>query len=186
MIDELNAAIETYWAKWRALAETRADKQFFEGLRPTAVGWKFEDRSAYDIWLRALHDQCDFVVETWMNGRWIAKLHLRDDVRLARGIEVIKLMERRPGSRDALGLDHLDFYGPSIEETERILRGEPNLKWSRENNSAVQRHDWLSVWFEGGEAKLKPDTVLDIVCFELQEINKNLGADAIRPHKERQ
>jgi hypothetical protein len=175
MLDKLNEALQDYDQKWQKLIAGRTDHAFFEALKPTAVGWKTTDRAEYDRLLAELHDQADNVAEIWMNGRWVAKLHLKD-VRLTNGVEIVKIMQRRPGSTDAVGLDHVDFYGPEVAQMERILTSEPGLKWSRENNDILAGYDWLSIWFDGTEAKLKHETVLQIVRAELAELDKRILA----------
>jgi hypothetical protein len=173
MVDELNAALKIYSASWQKLVQSRKDTKFFKDLQPTAVGWKVADRTEYDHMLASLHDQADLIIQTWMNGRWIAKVHLQD-AELEGGIRILKVMERRPGSSDAVGLDHLDFYSPAVSGAEAILQKEPDLKWSRESNDVLEGYDWISVWFDGTEAKLKTDTVLDIIITELQQLNKKI------------
>ena len=173
MIEGLNTAIQEYLEKWQVLVNDRKEQTFFDSLTPTAVGWKVGTREDYTKAVAELHDDADKIVETWMNGRWIAKLHLKNDT-LAGEISVIKIMQRRPGSDDALGLDHLDFYSPDFAQAEQVLKSEPILKWSWETNDVRDGYDWLSIWFDGGEAKLKGDTVLDIVAAELQDITKEL------------
>jgi hypothetical protein len=173
MLDELNQAIEEYQTKWRQLIADRANKPFFQNLKPTSIGWKVADRAEYDQAYAQLHDQCDRIIETWMNGRWIAKLHLRD-AKLAGDVQIIKLMQRRPGSDDTLDLDHVDFYSPPLNEVEQILQKEPDLKWTHEDNDVVQNYSWISIWFDGAEAKLKPGTILDIIITELQETNQQI------------
>ena len=137
------------------------------------MGWKTEDRAEYDRLVAELHDQADLVVETWMNGRWVAKLHLRD-AKLVNGAEIIKIMQRRPGSTDAVGLDHVDFYSPEVTSAEPLLKQEANLKWTWESNDVIEGYDWISIWFAGTEAKLKSDTVLDIVQAELKALNEKI------------
>lgn len=173
MLDELNVAIREYNVKWQKLVNGRNDKVFFDELKPTAVGWKVADRSTYDKLVRELHDCTDKISETWMNGRWIAKLHLKD-TKLEGDIEIIKVMQRRPDSKDALGLDHLDFFTPVFDKAEQVLKSEPGLKWSWESNDIKEGYDWLSIWFDSAEAKVKANTVLDIVADELQELSKQL------------
>jgi hypothetical protein len=174
MIDELTPALKTYQRRWNELVATRTNAGFFADLQPTAIGWKVRDRAAYVATLAELHDQTDQIVETWMNGRWIAKLHLRD-ARQTGGIALIKIMERRPGSDDAIGLDHLDFYtATQLAKATEILQAEPDLHWSAECNDAVDGYEWLSVWFAGTEAKIKSYTVLDIVTAELTALNQKI------------
>ncbi len=173
MLEELNKALQTYEAAWQRLVDGRTNKEFFAGLKPSAVGWKTEDRAAYDKLVAELHDQADMVMERWMNGRWIAKLHLKD-TKLTNGAEIIKVMQRRPGSTDAVGLDHVDFYSPEVAQAEPLLQQESNLKWTWESNDVMDDYNWISVWFEGTEAKIKADTVLDTIQKELQELNHKI------------
>lgn len=180
MIDELNVALKDYRKKWQTLVEARNNKQFFEGLKPTAIGWKTTDRAEYDRLCAELHDLSGHIVETWMNGRWTAKFHLRDSKLTGFGndIEIIKIMQRRPGSTDAVGLDHVDFYSEEVVNAEPILHNEPNLKWSNETNDIIAGYGWISLWFDGTEAKLKNGTVLDIICAELQEVSSKIKGKA--------
>jgi non-canonical purine NTP pyrophosphatase (RdgB/HAM1 family) len=109
MIEELTAAIKDYQKKWQALVAERGDTRFFESLKPTAVAYKTVDLADYDAKMAELRDMCDQIFVVWMNERWIAKLHLRDTA-LPMNLRIIKLMQRRPDSKDAVGLDHVDFY----------------------------------------------------------------------------
>lgn len=174
MLNELNEALADYQTKWHAFAAARKDQEFFAGLKPTAVGWKVTDRAEYDQMCAELHDLSDHVVETWMNGRWIAKFHLRDQQPVD-GLTIIKVMQRRPGSEDAVGLDHLDFYSPAVEQAEAVLAAEDGVKWSRESNDIIAGYDWISVWFDGTEAKLKTDTVLDIIAAEMKQLSRQIA-----------
>jgi len=78
MIDELNNAISDYQVKWDTLVGKCNDKAFFNSLKPVAVGWKVADKLTFDQLSAELHDLSDKVVDVWMNGRWIAKFHLKD------------------------------------------------------------------------------------------------------------
>lgn len=176
MIDELNTALKGYFTKWDVLVTARKDQAFFTDLKPVAVGWKVADRAEYDKLCTLLHDQSVRIIETWMNGRWIAKVQLKDDS-LERGMKIIKVMQRRPGSKDALGLDHVDFYSPKVVDGEAVLKQETDLQWSQESNDIIAGYEWLSIWFEGTEAKIKAGTVFDIIIAELKEVNTKLTKD---------
>jgi len=176
MIPELPDALESYNKKWQALIASRTDRAFFSGLKPVSIGWKVDTDEVYTTAYQALRPQCDKIVETWMNSRWIAKMHLKN-TSLAGGIQIIKLMQRRPGADDALGLDHLDFYSPAVKDAETILSKEPGLQWTRETNDAIKGYGWISVWFDSTEAKLKANTVLDIVIQELHDINTTITSE---------
>jgi hypothetical protein len=175
-MDEINGALKTYQQKWEQLVTERTNQAFFAYLKPTAVGWKVEDRTGYNAWLAQLHDQADHIMETWMNGRWVAKVHLREGA-LSNGATIVKIMERRPNSSDAVGLDHVDFLATTeLAWNKEVLTAEPDLKWSLENNDIIAGYEWLSVWFDGTEAKVKDDTVLDIVIAELSSCNQKIIA----------
>lgn len=164
MINQLNEALKDYQTKWRRLVAGRRNKDFFEELQPTAVAWKVAERTEHNQLVAELQDKCKLVIDSWMDGRWIAKLVLREDTRLEWGIQVIKIMERRPGSTDLAGLDHVDFYSPAVEQADTFLKEEPELDWRHETNFA----HWISVRWEGTEAKLRTDTVLDSYIRELR------------------
>lgn len=179
MFDKMNSEIEAYRVKWRLLIDGRTNKAFFDNLQATSVGWKVADRADYDKLFHLWHDSCDQIVDVAMNGRWIAKMHLKEEVALQWKIEIIKLMLRRPDSDDSLGLDHIDFYSPEIAKVEDILRDEPGLRWTQEENDIVAGYKWISLWFDGTEAKLKSNTVIDVVIEELQQTNaKILGTQS--------
>ncbi len=172
MQNDLTDALNQYNAKWKAMVEGVNNKQFFSSLKPVAVGWKVSDEQEYGRLYNELRGDCDRIVETWMNGRWVAKMHLISST-LPGGISIIKLMQRRPGSQDSTGLDHVDFYSPEVVHAEEILQKE-SVKWSKESNDVIKGYEWISVWFDDTEAKLKADTVVDIVIQELEEVNTRI------------
>jgi hypothetical protein len=171
MIDELNTAISEYQDKWRQLIAGRKNKAFFETLKPTSVCFKVEDLAELDTRIAALRDQADHLHMGWINERWLVTIHLRDR-QLEQGIGIVKLYQRRSGSSDATGLDHLDFYAPDIDED--MLADEPGLKWTHETNG--EHCSWISLWFAETEAKLRADTTLEVCAKELQEINQQILA----------
>lgn len=173
MIDELNKAFEDYQTKWNKLVSQRTDKPFFESLKPTAIAWKTEDLADFDRRFAELREHCDQIHLGWINERWLGTLHLRGS-ELIDGVKLIKLMQRRPGSTDATGLDHIDFYSPEVAQAETVLTGETALKWTSENNGHC---DWISIWFDDTEAKLRTATTIDVCIAELQEVNEKLLAD---------
>lgn len=171
-MQEIIKGTHGYDAKWQMLIGGRHNSSFFAKLKPVAIGWKVADRREYDAIIRELHDEADKIIETWMNGRWVAKVHLKD-TNLPGGVEIIKILERRPGVSDALGFDHMDYFIPEQVDLEKILN-EEGLTWSMESNDVIAGYDWVSLWFDGTEAKLKFDTVLDIIQKELSELNERI------------
>lgn len=171
-MEELNTAIDIYNAKWQKLVAARRNKRFFEQLKPTAVGWKTEDFVDFQGRFHDLRDDCDQIHLGWINDRWIATMHLKDGGQLGLDLRVIKLMQRRPDSTDAVGLDHIDFLIPENVDAPTILAAESGLSWTDEKNGQFCK--WISLWFENTEAKLRTDTVVGVAIAELQAINKNL------------
>ena len=172
MIDELNQAIEAYHAKWHTLINSRTDRTFFQDLKPTAVGWKTENGNDFSKRTAELQPLCEQVHFGWVNERWLGTFYLRDEV--VCDVRIIKLMQRRPNSTDATGLDHLDFLLPEGPDAKAVLQAEAGLKWSEEANGSHCK--WLSVWFDNTEAKLRTDTVLQVCADELLEYqSKVLG-----------
>jgi plasmid maintenance system killer protein len=174
MFEDLNQAIGVYRTKWEALIAQRSDKPLFEDMLPTAVAWKTEDLADFDKRFAELRDHAGQIHLGWVNERWLATFHLRND-QLAWGVQIVKLMQRRPGSADATGLDHIDFLLPSGVDGKAALQAEPELKWSEEKNGDWCK--WLSIWFDGTEAKLRAGTTLEVCIKELQAVNEQVVGD---------
>lgn len=162
MLSELDGCINDYLKKWERFVQERKDPAFFGGLKPTAVGWKTEDFEDFDHRLAQLKGACNQLHLGWVNERWLATLYLKDV--LAGGVRIIKLMQRRPGSTDEVGLDHVDFAADT-DSLMAFLRQEPEVKWTEERNG--DHCHWTSIWFAGTEAKFRPDTVLATAALEL-------------------
>jgi hypothetical protein len=177
MIGTLNDAIAQYQAEWAALIAKRTNRRFFEELCLTAIAWKTADRAEYSRILVELHDLCDIVVENNWDDRWIAMLHLKD-ITLANGIEIIKLMQRRPGSTDSVGLDHIDFYSSRVAQADQILKEETGLHWTHETGGPCK---WISLWFADTEAKLRTHTVVDSCIRDLNSSNDRIKTKQQRP-----
>lgn len=172
MIDELQQAITMYHDKWHVLVSKRKNKAFFEHLIPTSVAWKTEDLDDFNTRFMQLREVSDQIHLGWVNERWLATFHLRE-VNLLEGLTVVKLMQRRNGSADAVGLDHLDFYfDPGVYSAKEVLAVEPELDWNEETNG--EHCKWLSIWFEDTEAKVRSDTVLDVCIDEMKDVRKQI------------
>ena len=167
MIDEIRAAAQQYQQRWDACKKTLNDSVFFDSLVPNSVGWKVASTADFDVVVKELRTYCDRVVHVWLNERWIAKCVLREP--LTGTIRIVKLMQVRPGSTDALGLDHVDFYTDKTPEQVGEILAKEDCKTSVEANQS--HHKWTSIWFDGIEAKIKDYTVLDIEAEDLGEIS---------------
>ncbi len=168
MLEEMDKATAAYLKKWENLVQTCQNQTFFRRLKPTSIGWKTADIKEFNDLFSQLRDYCDQIHFGWVNERWLASLHLKEKV-LPGNIKIIKLMQRRPGSSDPVGLDHLDFYHVSEEEIEQTLADEPNLNAAQESNNPLCH--WHSIRFDNTEAKLRANTVLDVCIAELKEVS---------------
>ncbi|HSW79806.1 MAG TPA: hypothetical protein VLG47_03440 [Candidatus Saccharimonadales bacterium] len=170
MIDDLNKTIDEYRSKWQSLVEGRKDKSRFDSAIAQAAGWKAADLADFDKCFAELRGNCEQMHVGWLNDRWIAMMVLRD-TKLNWDIQVIKLMQRRPNSTDAVGLDHIDFYAPDFGDADIEQAKESDLKITDEANGFCK---WTSIWFDGTEAKMRRESVLDVAIAEMQDANKRI------------
>lgn len=140
--------------------------------RPSTLAWKVTDITEFTETLGGflkdnLVEQCHI---GFVDKRYIASVVFKEP--LYREARILKLMQRRPGSTDPVGLDHADFAVDSLPDTEADLNKQPDIKWSYESNEV---HQWISVWFDNREAKFVDHIVLDVGVKELQDATKQLG-----------
>ena len=167
---EYNQAVDAYQAKWKDLIAAQSDPMFAD-LRPVAIGWKVTDSDEFNERYATLLGDCDQVYVERLNGRLIAKMYLGEHAVLNWGISIVKIMQRRPNSTDAVGLDHIDFYCADMSAAETAL-GQTKLHWTHESNGP--NHPWISIWFEETEAKLLGHTVLEVAARNLQDTNDRI------------
>ncbi|MGH7195912.1 MAG: endonuclease/exonuclease/phosphatase family protein [Candidatus Saccharimonadales bacterium] len=106
-----------------------------------------------------------------VNQRFIASVLLRQPVK--DGIKIIKILERRAGSSDLLGLDSIDFIIKDLQQSYQTLR-KAGASVIEESNDM---HNWLSLRFgaQKYEAKLVDYVVLQVAVKELQAAIKDLA-----------
>lgn len=170
MIVEMQNSVQAYLDGWKDFTAARNNSEYFQGLQPTAIGWKFVDRNEVMQRFDEIRDLCEQVHFGWINERWVICVYLKEET-LPGDIRVIKLMERRPGSTDPVGLDHVDFYDPADNARMKVAQ-EPDMKWNEETNGSHCK--WISVWFDQGEAKLRNDTVLKVCADEMLEYEQRI------------
>jgi hypothetical protein len=171
MIEELNRAADVYRQEWEAFVAARHDVTFFENLLPTAVAWKVADIEDFNSRFAALREYADQVHLGWVNDRWLATFHIHNES-LVWGIQIVKLMQRRPNSTDATGLDHVDFLIPEDANAKNNLSQETGLRWTEESNGDWCK--WLSIWFADTEAKLRSDTTFDVCAREMEVTSRHV------------
>ncbi len=169
--EALSQSLEKYFYKWDEYVARMGLFGIAEKMRPVAVGWKVGSRAEYRRAMSVLDNFAVQIHSVSVGKRKIATVVLEKP--LARGIQVIKVIERREGSRDIVGLDHVDFYLPIVEGIAEMLeRGEAN--WRRQGNDKYKR---LSVRFGPEslyEAKIIDHTVLNIAADELNYASQKI------------
>lgn len=169
--EALSQSLEKYFFKWDEYVSRMGLYGIAEKMRPVAIGWKVGSRAEYRRAMSVLDNFAVQIHSVSVGKRKIATVVLEKP--LARGIQVIKVIERREGSRDVVGLDHVDFYLPIVEGIAEMLeRGEAN--WRRQGNDKYKR---LSVRFGPEslyEAKIIDHTVLNIAADELNYASQKI------------
>jgi len=167
----LDKRLKAYFIAWVDFI-TASGQEWLGGLPPTALGWKVADRARFNQLLTGLSDRADQAHIGTVDGRKIASIVMTKPMQ--GDIYIVKLMQRRPGSDDPPGLDHVDFLLPeSIEETAKLL-DKAKIHYTPQAN---ELHHWLSLRFgEDGryEAKLLDHLVLEVGVAELQFAAKQI------------
>lgn len=178
--EALSLSLEKYFIKWDEYVSRMGLFAIAEKMRPVAVGWKVSSNAEYRRTMSVLDNFASQIHSVSVGKRKFATVVLNEP--LAKGITVIKVIERRAGSRDIVGLDHIDFYLPMVEGIAEMLdRGQAN--WRRQGNDKYKR---LSVRFGPEslyEAKIIDHTVLDIAADELMYAGQKILNPSSRAKK---
>lgn len=169
--EALSQSLDKYFMKWDEYVARMGLYSIADKMRPVAVGWKVGSRAEYRRVMSVLDNYATQIHSLSMGKRKIATVVLEGQ--LTRGLSVIKVIERREGSRDVVGLDHVDFYLPIIDGIAEMLeRNEAN--WRRQGSDNYKR---LSVRFGPEsmyEAKIIDHTVLNIAADELNYASQKI------------
>ncbi|HSW36840.1 MAG TPA: hypothetical protein VLG37_00535 [Candidatus Saccharimonadales bacterium] len=161
----LEQALEEYHVAWHAFLNEFNLSKLGQAFKPTTLSWKVADRKALFENLASLGGQTEQVHIGTVDNRFIASIVLKDsDVH---GMKIIKILERRPGSSDPLGLDSIDYLVEDIDAAFHKLKA---AKAHIEHQTNAM-HDWLSLRFGQNnqyEAKLTDHLVLEVAIKELK------------------
>ena len=83
------------------------------------------------------------------------------------GLPILKILERRPGSSDPIGLDSIDYLYADLDKAFELLQA-AGLPVEKENNDM---HAWLSLRFGENkqfEAKITDHIVLEVAVKEMK------------------
>jgi hypothetical protein len=166
----IETSLTAYREAWVATLQDAASLVL--EARATTLSLKVADKDAVLNMLSINQKQIEQVHIGTVNDRFIASVLLYKPYQ---GMPILKILERRPGSRDPLGLDSIDYLVEDLEHTFRLLRA-AGLPVVKENNEV---HAWLSLRFgpeKRFEAKFTDHLVLAVAIKELQtSIDQLLG-----------
>jgi hypothetical protein len=169
---DIQRELKVFWQEWQAWCRLVTGHDF-GGRRPIHVGWKVASEATVAKLVAELLPESDQVHVGTVDDRKIALLALHQPLEQ---VPILQIMQRRPGSADALGLDHVAFHYDDLVELQEVLEASP-YKWERQSNTG---HSWLSLWFgeRQREVKFFDHTSLDVAARELVEASKQiLGRD---------
>lgn len=160
MINEIKDQLELYRADWvNWLNSVGLDQK---GLAPTAAGWKVSNAGEFLSHTELLIPLSSQAHIADVNDRKIGSFVLKEY--LPMDLQVIKLMQRRTGSNDKLGLDHIDFTVNDLDTIEIFLK-KMNVPYEWQSNDM---HRWISARIvQNREAKFVDHTVLDVGSEEM-------------------
>ncbi|HTB49061.1 MAG TPA: hypothetical protein VK712_03185 [Verrucomicrobiae bacterium] len=157
-------ALERHEAAWRAVLDAQELQALGGQVIATTLSWKVKDKAELFAILQQNATAIEQVHIGTVNDRYIASAALYEPFR---GLPILKLLERRPGSVDPLGLDSVDYLVDDLELTFAAFQG-AGLDIVKEHNDM---HDWLSLRFGANqefEAKITDHLVLAVGVKELQ------------------
>lgn len=158
---ELAEELTDYDNAWQNLSKSVPTLD--RSVTPTTISWKVASKAILFENLEHLAPQIEQIHIGTVNERYIASAVFHEP--LKGQIAILKILERRQGSDDPLGLDSVDYLCRDLDNLKKLLIGQ---KVELQSNDM---HDWLSLRFgpDGRfEAKFVDHLVLDVAIKELQ------------------
>jgi hypothetical protein len=168
--DSLKDSLVSYRKAWKAFVIINHFEAVEHDWQPVAISWKVEHKVALYSNLRLIGGQASQVHIGTVSDRFIALALLKKEYQ---GVHIVKLLERRPGSHDVLGLDSLDYHVSDLGQAYKLLKA-TGARVTREHNDA---HEWLSLRFGRNheyEAKFIDHSLLDVAIQELESAKERL------------
>jgi hypothetical protein len=158
-------ALLRYKIAWRKLIEEYELEDFTNFAIPTTISWKVANKDQLYEDLYKIRKETEQVHIGTVNDRFIASAVLHEP--FEDDLWIIKILERRAGSKDALGLDSIDYLVPDLQRTYDGLKA-AGLYVVKEHNEV---HEWLSMRFGNNdqfEAKFTDHLVIAVAGKELK------------------
>jgi hypothetical protein len=161
-----DVSFSAYKYAWEALIKNyKLDMSVTEKMVPTTISWKVTDKSLLYENLNNNGHLVEQVHVGTVNDRYIASALLHSPIENT--IWILKILERRKGSDDLLGLDSIDYLARDLEEVYKEFTG-AGLQISKEENDM---HSWLSLRFGEDlqhEAKFVDHLLTNVAVKELK------------------
>jgi hypothetical protein len=170
MMDEIREALKLYFAEWQEWLKT-ADGFDYGSLKPMHAGWKVPTEVSLAQKISELLPNIREGHIGTVDNRKIALLVPHVPVE---SVPVLQIMQLRPNSTDALGLDHVAFYCADMVGLQAALENRPE-KWEEQSNPG---HKWISMWFGPNmrEVKFFDHTSLDLGVRDLSKTSAKIKA----------
>ena len=169
--DEVDHLLDAYEAAWHEFINVNHLETFAESVQATTISWKVDSQKTMFGNLEQLADYTNQVHIATVNQRFIASVVLINPIREMR---LIKILVRRSGSNDPLGLDSIDYLAENTTVIFEILSKAADCILQKEHNDL---HSWLSLRFGKGrefEAKFTDHLVIAIAQKELAQSEKEI------------
>ncbi|HSX36915.1 MAG TPA: hypothetical protein VLG13_02245 [Patescibacteria group bacterium] len=160
----LQTSLGEYEAAWKAFLVDNRLEQLEQIAVPTTLSLKVANKAELFRYLEDNAGNIEQVHIGTVNDRYIASAALKEPID---NLPILKILQRRPGSSDSLGLDSIDYLVKSTEEVFRLLQG-AGATIEKQHNEV---HAWLSLRFGSKkqyEAKFTDHVVLEVAIKELR------------------
>jgi hypothetical protein len=161
----VSQALKDYSTAWKSFLVVHHIESIEQYIVATTLGWKVADKTELFANLGAVAGISEQTHIGTVNDRFIASVILTTPVEAE--LHILKILERRVGSSDPLGLDSIDFVCKDVKQVRDILQA-AHANIIDEHNDM---HAWLSLRFGKDsqfEAKFTEQLVLDVAIRELQ------------------
>ena len=176
--DTIDHLLDDYQAAWSEFITINSLQAFVDSAQATTISWKVDSQKTMFDNLEQLASNTEQVHIATVNQRFIATVVLINPVREMR---LLKILVRRSGLNDPLGLDSIDYVVENTTIASEVLGKVADCTLQKEHNDM---HGWLSLRFGKNrqfEAKFMDHLVLAVAQKELEitekEILTSLGID---------
>ena len=167
----LVSMLQDYYEAWNQIVAKNNLQTFEQLVIPTTISWKVAGHKTLFDNLKKLAGQTQQVHIGTVNNRFIATIVLLEPYK---DIRLLKILERREGSSDLLGLDSIDYLVENLTTVSDQLAKASGCTLQVEHNDL---HSWLSLRFGENreyEAKFTDHLVLQVAQKEMAKSEKEI------------